>query len=151
MLELDLLYTASTSSFSVLTFWQTKSSKCFNTVYSRGTSPCFFVSAACVCVCVDLDLCRVCAVWMVRTVSLYVCSMCQTVGVQTLDLYGVFAVWTVRTVSWSVCSICQTVGVQTNGDPQHCVCKSNIGTIYSALLTSLGDYAMDSRGDVGSW
>ena len=51
----------------------------------------------------------------------------------------------------SVCSICQTVGVQTNGDPQHTVCKSNIGIIYGALLAALGDYAMDSRGDVGSW
>ncbi|KAK7502461.1 hypothetical protein BaRGS_00006414 [Batillaria attramentaria] len=48
-------------------------------------------------------------------------------------------------------SVCQTVGVQTNGDPQYTVCRYNVGDIYTALLAALGDYSMDSRGDVGSW
>lgn len=47
--------------------------------------------------------------------------------------------------------VCQTVGVVAEGDPQHTVCRHNLQAIYSALLNALGDYSMDSRGDVGSW
>ncbi|KAL8610270.1 hypothetical protein ACOMHN_062002 [Nucella lapillus] len=51
----------------------------------------------------------------------------------------------------AIASVCKTVGIQTDGDPQCCVCKSNLGQVYSALISALRDYTMDSRGDVGSW
>ena len=45
-------------------------------------------------------------------------------------------------------SICETVDV--NGPPSHALCEELIDKIFSSLFIAMGDYTIDSRGDIGT-
>ncbi|XP_013417607.2 tubulin-specific chaperone D-like [Lingula anatina] len=47
--------------------------------------------------------------------------------------------------------IFHTVGVETDGSPHSVICKENIHEQFDILFVAMGDYTLDSRGDVGAW
>ena len=51
---------------------------------------------------------------------------------------------------YSAISICMTVGVRDGLSVDETLCAENVTTIYSALLSAMKDYTLDSRGDVGA-
>ncbi|XP_076122630.1 tubulin-specific chaperone D [Alosa pseudoharengus] len=56
-----------------------------------------------------------------------------------------------RDAATALAQVCVTVGVDAEGSPDSVLCAANIQQVYSTLLNCMGDYSMDSRGDVGSW
>ncbi|XP_037544964.1 tubulin-specific chaperone D [Nematolebias whitei] len=51
----------------------------------------------------------------------------------------------------SIAQVCMKAGVCAQGSPDSVLCSENITDVYKVLLSSLNDYTMDSRGDVGAW
>lgn len=81
------------------------------------------------------------------------------------DIYlNVFYIWFVMfeclsalaccvTLTCSFCfvRVCMKAGVCAQGPPDSVLCSENIADVYNVLLSSMNDYTLDSRGDVGAW